>query len=375
MINITTVVGARPQFIKAAALSRCIRQHFPDQINENIIHTGQHYDPGMSQVFFDELNVPAPNMNLNIGSGPHGKQTALMLEGIEDVLTQNKSDFVVLFGDTNSTLAGALAASKLHIPVVHIEAGLRSFNKTMPEEINRITCDHLSTLLFAPTQTALKNLQTEGFNLKSAPKYTIDNPGIFLSGDIMLDNLVYFDKVPTNILDQLGLAPNRFVLCTIHRDNNTDDPERLSTIFSAFEKIAESSLKVVVPLHPRTAKNLPGQLSQSLHQKIKQNRNILLLDPVPYHQMLALEKNCRMIITDSGGIQKEACFFKKPVIITRPETEWIEIVEHGCGIVSDANKESILKAYQHFLNADLEYPELFGAGKTAEFVLKTLLQI
>ena len=236
MIKIVTVVGARPQIIKAAALSRSIHTLFPDQISEYIVHTGQHYDANMSQVFFEEMGIPAPQKNLEIGSSSHGKQTALMLQGIEEVLSDQKPDYIVLYGDTNSTLAGAIAAVKMHIPIVHIEAVLRSFNKSMPEEINRIMCDHSSTLLFVPTLAGMSNLKKEGFNPDNKAPFSSDRPGIFHCGDIMFDNLVHFSQVAeekTSILKDLNLDGKKFILCTIHRDNNTDIPERLNAIFSA----------------------------------------------------------------------------------------------------------------------------------------------
>jgi len=269
MIKIVTVVGARPQIIKAAALSRAIRNSFADQITEIIIHTGQHYDANMSQVFFEELGIPNPHINLNIGSASHGEQTAKIIQGIEKVLIAEKPDFIVLYGDTNSTLAGAIAASKIHIPVVHIEAGLRSFNKSMPEEINRIMCDHASTLLFVPTQTGIKNLEREGFSIKNQAPFTSDHPGVFHCGDIMFDNLVYFSEIAgqkTNIMQTLNLEENKFVLCTIHRDNNTDSPERLQQIIGAMCYIVENlGLKIVIPLHPRTSKIIETKLQSLLH--------------------------------------------------------------------------------------------------------------
>ncbi|MBK7213473.1 MAG: UDP-N-acetylglucosamine 2-epimerase (non-hydrolyzing) [Bacteroidales bacterium] len=377
-MRILTIVGARPQIIKAAALSRAIRTWFSGQIEETILHTGQHYDQNMSQVFFDELGIPAADINLQIGSASHGKQTALMLQGIEAEMEKNRPDFLVLYGDTNSTLAGAIAGAKMRIPIVHIEAGLRSFNKSMPEEINRIMCDHASTLLFVPTNAGIKNLRNEGFRIESGAPYSIDNPGVFHSGDIMFDNLLHFSSVAeekSDILSRLQLQDNNFVLCTVHRDNNTDDPERLSAIFSAMQDISEKhSTRVVIPLHPRTAKLLPSKLQGGLYELISKNENISIIEPVSYLEMILLEKHCSQILTDSGGVQKEAYFFKKPLIIARPETEWVEIVDNGAGIIADANREKICNAYEYFTTASLTFPQVFGDGNAARFICETMLQ-
>ncbi len=377
MIKIVTIIGARPQIIKAAALSRAIRNLFSDKIQEIIIHTGQHYDDNMSQVFFDELEIPHPKQNLNIGSASHARQTAQMLQGIEHVLIDYNPDFVVLYGDTNSTLAGALAASKLKIPLVHIEAGLRSFNKSMPEEINRIACDHVSTFLFVPTMTGIFNLEKEGFKINNQSKININNPGIFLSGDIMFDNLLYYSGIAkhrTNILSELQLQDQEFLLCTIHRDNNTDSAERLKHIFTAICNIAES-ITVVLPMHPRTSKVIENVLSEKLFNRLITDQNIHIIPPASYFEMITLEKNAKMILTDSGGVQKEAYFFNKPVIVARPETEWVEIINNGAGIVTDADSFRIVEAVQHFSNQKQQvYPEVFGNGHTAEFICKTLIE-
>ncbi|MBK7029020.1 MAG: UDP-N-acetylglucosamine 2-epimerase (non-hydrolyzing) [Bacteroidales bacterium] len=376
-MKILTIVGARPQIIKAAALSRAIRNHFPDQIHETILHTGQHYDANMSQVFFEEMQIPHPDINLNIGSAGHGKQTARMLEGIETEILNLKPDYLVLFGDTNSTLAGAMAAAKLRVPIVHIEAGLRSFNKSMPEEINRIMCDHSSTLLFVPTPAGIRNLSREGFRIESKPPYSIDNPGIFHCGDIMFDNLVYYSSLAeerSTILQSMGLEDGRFVLCTVHRDNNTDIPERLEAIFKAMLIIAErSGMKIVIPLHPRTSKLLQEKLSSQVFSQIHQHPAIHIIPPVSYMEMILLEKHCGMILTDSGGVQKEAYFFRKPLIIARPETEWVEIVENGAGMIADAETEKIVAAYEYFKGAKLDFPPVFGDGTAGKFICNTLL--
>ncbi len=378
-MKIVTIIGARPQIIKAAALSRAIKKNFKNYIKEVIVHTGQHYDTTMSQVFIDELGIPEPDYNLNIGSASHGVQTAGMIKGIEEILLKEKPDYLVLYGDTNSTLAGAIAASKIHVPIVHIEAGLRSFNKSMPEEINRIMCDHASTLLFSPTKTGFNNLVKEGFNPDNVKPFTADNPGIFHCGDVMYDNSLYFKKIAEDkspVLKDNNLENKRFILSTIHRDNNTDNPERLENIFSALYEIAEESGKdIVLPLHPRTSKILDKNLSQDLYDKVINSKFIKLIPPVSFLDMIMLESNCELVITDSGGVQKEAFFFKKPVIILRSETEWIEIVDEGCGIITDADKNKIKESYYHFIenSGNLNFPGIFGDGKAAEFICKTML--
>lgn len=377
-MKILTVVGARPQIIKAAALSRAIYNGFSDKIEEKILHTGQHYDANMSDVFFKEMCIPTPNFNLNIGSGKHGKQTAKMIEGIEEVLENEMFDAIVLFGDTNSTVAGAIAASKLHIPIVHIEAGLRSFNMAMPEEVNRIVCDNLSTLLFAPTDTAVKNLKNEGF-LDSKTRFADGNRRyVFHSGDIMYDNSLYFAQIAehkTDILNRLSLDKEEFILATIHRDNNTDIPERLTEIVESLIEISDRGYKIVLPLHPRTRKLLPQKLSVSNYNKLIESRNILIIPPVSFFEIIVLEKYSKLIMTDSGGLQKEAYFFEKPCLILRPETEWVEITEQKAGIITDANKELILKSFDEFINVEPNFPPVFGNGKSAEFILENMLEV
>lgn len=376
-MKIVTVIGARPQIIKAAALSRAIKEHFKKEVNEIIVHTGQHYDDNMSQVFFDELGIPQPDYNLGVGSASHGVQTAKMIEGIEEILLKEKPDYLVLYGDTNSTLAGAIAASKIHVPIVHIEAGLRSFNKSMPEEINRICCDHCSTLLFSPTATGFKNLIKEGFNPDNKRRFTIDNPGIYHCGDVMYDNSKYFANIAdtkSQILDKEGLRGTSYMLCTIHRDNNTDQPERLNAIFKALLKISECKM-VVLPLHPRTSKLLNTNLENDLYDKITNNKNIKILPPASFLDMIVLERHAQMVVTDSGGVQKEAFFFQKPCLILRSETEWKEIVECGAAVITDADENKIIDSFNNFVeNPPHKFPEIFGDGKAAEFICKEMLE-
>lgn len=374
-MKIVTIIGARPQIIKAAALSRAIKNRFSDQITEIIVHTGQHYDENMSQVFFDELGIPHPDYNLHVGSGSHGTQTAKMTEGIEEILQKENPDYIVLYGDTNSTLAGAIAAAKIHVPIVHIEAGLRSFNKSMPEEINRIVCDHCSTLLFSPTLAGYENLKREGFPMDNAGPYTIDNPKVYHCGDIMYDNSLYFSTLSaekTDIIQRLGLSGKPFVLSTIHRDSNTDNPQRLTTIFESIIKVSEETI-VVLPLHPRTAKLLKTNLSADNQEKLFNSENIIITPPVSFLEMIELERNAKLIMTDSGGVQKESYFFKKPCIILRPETEWIEIVKTGSAVLVDADADRIMNAWKHFKTCTSnEFPPIFGDGHAAEFMLEQM---
>ena len=374
-MKILSVIGARPQIIKAAALSRTIQKHFKNEIQEYIVHTGQHYDENMSDVFFRELGIPQPNINLNIGSGQHGKQTAGMIEGIEKILLDVNPDYLVLYGDTNSTLAGAVAASKLLLPIVHVEAGLRSFNKTMPEEINRIVCDHCSSILFSPTIAGINNLKLEGFKTDLSMPFSSDKPGVFHCGDIMYDNSLYFAELAekqSNILQKIALERNSFILSTIHRNQNTDDSERLKFLIYGIAKIAlAEKCKVVLPLHPRTQKmmekyniSIPKEAEKLFH----------IIPPVSFLDMIMLEKNSKLILTDSGGVQKEAYFFKKPSVILRPETEWVEVVENRTAcLIADTEAEFIAQA-RHFLQKPpKEFPNIFGNGKAAEFICKIML--
>lgn len=379
MIKIVTIIGARPQIIKAAALSRAIKQKFEGQIQEVIVHTGQHYDENMSQVFFDELGIPAPNYNLSVGSGSHGKQTAAMITGIEEILENEKPNAIVLYGDTNSTLAGGIAASKIHVPVVHIEAGLRSYSKAMPEEVNRIMCDHVSTLLFSPTKTGYDNLIKEGFNPNSTAPHTADNPKIYHCGDVMYDNSLHFSSIAEakiNVEAKYGVEKGNYILATIHRNNNTDEPKRLTDLFAALNQISlENKKAIVLPLHPRTAKLLDKNVDATVLQAVRSNDLFKITEPASFLEMTALEKNAFMVITDSGGVQKEAFYFNKPCIILRPETEWIELVNCGAAIIADANKEKIISAFNHFkANDKMEFPSFYGNGQAAEFICSELIK-
>ncbi|HBE42170.1 MAG TPA: UDP-N-acetylglucosamine 2-epimerase (non-hydrolyzing) [Bacteroidales bacterium] len=380
-IKLMNIVGARPQFIKASAISRAIRNNFSDRISEIIVHTGQHYDREMSDIFFDELEIQQPDYNLGVGSSRHGRQTSMMISGIEDILLNEKPDCVVLYGDTNSTLAGAIAAAKIHFPVVHVEAGLRSFNKSMPEELNRIMSDHSSTLLFAPTNDAFKNLMREGFRPENSPPYTIDNPKIYLTGDIMYDNALFYaelaERKKASFLESLEVKRNEFVLITIHREINTDDKSRLETLMRTLITLAqEYSVTFVMPLHPRTILSLKTKLEQ-LFSDLKSCGYIRIIPPVSYLEMILLEKTSRMIITDSGGVQKESHFFRKPCLVLRAETEWVELVQNGTAELVDADPVRIRDGFLKFINdgSGLNYPAFYGNGKTAEFILSEIVMM
>lgn len=377
MIKLLTIIGARPQIIKAAAISREISLQFQNKVEEKILHTGQHYDANMSDVFFKELGIPIPDYNLNVGSASHGVQTARMIEGIEQVLLMGDFDGVILYGDTNSTLAGAVAASKLHFPIFHVEAGLRSFNMTMPEEVNRIVCDQLSSILFAPTITAIENLRREGFDdsralFANGRKRIVKN-----SGDVMYDNSLHYSQISSkysSIIKDLQIESGNYILSTIHRNNNTDEPIRLEAIVNALLDIAETrQINVVLPLHPRTNKILPQNLTNKSYTRLQKSKWIKIIPPASFYEIIELEKNARIVMTDSGGIQKEAFFFEKPCVILRSETEWVEIVEHKAGIVTDANYLRIIEAYEILENSKISFPPLFGDGHAANHILNSIL--
>lgn len=375
MIRLLTVVGARPQIIKAAAVSRAVRGRFAGRIDERILHTGQHYDPSMSQVFFEELGIPEPDYNLGVGSGSHGTQTARMIEGIERVLLEGDFDGILLYGDTNSTLAGAVAASKVHIPVFHVEAGLRSHDMTMPEEINRIVCDRVSSILFPPTQAAFDNLVREGFMSSDDVFSGGKRRKICLSGDIMLDNSLYYQELAgqrSDILSRLGLESCPFALATVHRQANTDDPARLKGIIGALTELSKK-IKVVLPLHPRT-KNRLSSLGPGIAARLQSSPGMILTGPVSFFDILLLEKHAQIVLTDSGGVQKESFFFGTPSVIFREETEWVEIVENGCGILAGAEKERILRASSLLQGKRDGFPRLFGDGHAAEKILECILE-
>jgi UDP-GlcNAc3NAcA epimerase len=352
-MKILTILGARPQFIKAGSVSREIAKH--NEIEEIIVHTGQHYDANMSDIFFDEMMIPKPNYFLGIGGKSHGAMTGQMIEKIEEVVINEQPDWIIVYGDTNSTLAGAIVASKLHIKLAHIEAGLRSFNMKMPEEVNRILTDRVSNILFCPTNTAMQNLKNEGYE-------NLDIK-IVKSGDVMQDGAMFYKK--------LAVKPNieiqeDYILCTIHRAENTDDEKRLKDIFEALDDIAKEK-QIILPLHPRT-KNIIKKLDINI-------KNLTIIDPVGYLEMVWLIDNCSLVMTDSGGLQKEAYFFEKQCITLRDETEWVELCECGANTLVGANKEKIKDAYKNSNMYDKENSklDLYGGGKASENIIKELL--
>ena len=355
-MKILTILGARPQFIKAGPVSRHIRtkKEKGEKINEIIVHTGQHYDKNMSNIFFRELHLPKPDYYLGIGGKSHGQMTGEMITRLEDVMLNEKPDVVLVYGDTNSTLAGAITASKLHIPIAHVEAGLRSFNMEMPEEINRILTDRVSRWLFCPTNTAVENLKREGFEHFDC--------SIIKCGDVMYDAVLFYRKKARkpNIEIQKD-----FVLCTVHRAENTDNKKRLIDIFEALEEIAKD-IQVILPIHPRTKKKLKLANISS--------RYVTITEPVSYLEMIWLLDNCMLVITDSGGLQKEAFFFKKPCLTLRGETEWIELVEMGVNKLVETDPTKILECFESYSNyrVPCAKPSPYGDGKASEVILKAL---
>lgn len=363
-MKVLTVIGARPQIVKAAVVSRIMRS--APEVCEVLVHTGQHYDREMSGVFFSQLNAPEPDYNLGIGSGGHGSQTGRMLEALEPVLISEKPDCVLVYGDTNSTIAGALASVKLHIPVAHVEAGLRSFNRSMPEEINRVVTDHVSDLLFVPTQNALSNLKREG----------ICDSKVVTTGDVMFDAVLYYAGSPNGNGDiplDLALRRNSYVLVTIHRPENTDDPARLGAISGCLKKLS-SEKTVVFPLHPRTRKALDGA---NLLRNLEASDRIKILSPLGYLEMLTLERNAACIVTDSGGVQKEAFFCEVPCVTLRDQTEWTELVDAGWNrLVSPLL--GVEEMYATILNAISDrptlHPEFYGRGNAGKIIVDHLVR-
>ncbi len=356
-MKVVTIIGARPQFIKAAAVSREIARHV--DITEIIVHTGQHFDDNMSEVFFREMDIPRPDYHLEVNSLGHGAMTGRMLEKIEEVLLRERPDYVIVYGDTNSTLAGALAAKKLHIRTVHVEAGLRSFNMQMPEEINRILTDRISDILCCPTDTAVENLRREGFD--SFPCRVIK------TGDVMQDAALFYAKRAaerSNVIQRLSLYSRRFALCTVHRAENTDDPQRLSSILGALNDIS-GEMRVVLPLHPRTRKIIAEQgLSLSFDP----------IEPVGYFDMVELLRHCSIVLTDSGGVQKEAFFFAKPCVTLREETEWVELVECGFNLLAGASSTRILASFNEMLEKQIDFSlNLYGNGTAVRKIVSALM--
>jgi UDP-GlcNAc3NAcA epimerase len=363
-MKVVTVVGARPQFVKAATVSAAIvqRSKAGADVQEVLVHTGQHYDPNMSQVFFDQLEVPRPKYNLAVGSGSHGAMTGKMLTAIEQILVDEKPDWLLVYGDTNSTLAGALAAAKLHIPICHVEAGLRSFDKRMPEEINRILTDHVSELLLCPTHAAVTNLKNEGVTR-----------GVHHVGDVMYDAALIFAKVagPSSaVLARYGVTAKNFLLATVHRAENTDDPARLEGILTALANLASAACPLLLPLHPRTRATLK---SRGLEPLLAQNPAFKTVDPVPFLDMIVLEQQAKLILTDSGGVQKEAYFHRVPCVTLRDETEWVETIEAGWNQLAGADQRRIEQAAAAAKPGVpiAEYGEGDAAGKVVDLLCTT----
>ena len=355
MINICTIIGARPQFIKAAVLSRVIKEN--KDVSEILVHTGQHFDSNMSDVFFEELDIKKPDFQLNVGGGTHGQNTGRMLESIEKVLIEEKPDCVLVYGDTDSTLAGALAAVKLHIPIAHVEAGLRSFNKRMPEELNRLLTDHASDLLFTPTITAVENLRKEG----------IEEHKIHQVGDVMFDATLYYKNSAKRPLS-IGNTVDSFILCTIHRAENTNDLIRLANIVNALNEIATTK-KIILPVHPRTEKIIKKSADINLHP------NILIIEPVGFLEMHWLLQHCSIVMTDSGGVQKEAFFHGKPCVTLRDETEWVELIKAGVNIISPPINANILTDLEKALSMKIDQSlDLYGDGNTGTKIVDIILQ-
>ena len=351
-MKIVTILGARPQFIKAGSISREISKH--NDIKEIIVHTGQHYDTNMSDIFFDEMKIPKPDYFLGIGGKSHGAMTGQMIEKIEEVCLKENPDWMMVYGDTNSTLAGAIVASKLHIKLAHIEAGLRSFNMKMPEEVNRILTDRVSQILFCPTDTAVNNLKNEGYDKLDVK--------IVKSGDVMQDGAIFYKDLAVKPSCDIQ---NNFILCTVHRAENTDNAKRLKNIFKAINEIANEK-QVILPLHPRTKKIL-----QELQVDTS---NLTIIDPVGYLEMVWLIDNCSLIMTDSGGLQKEAYFFEKQCITLRDETEWVELIENGFNTLVGADYEKIIRAFKNSTAFEVKDLDLYGGGKASENIINQLLE-
>ena len=363
-MNILTVIGARPQFIKAAIVSTAIEnfnlkvQDASEKIQEIIVHTGQHYDEMMSSIFFKELSLPSPHYNLNIGSSRHGQQTGEMLIRLEPIMLTEKPDWVMVYGDTNSTLAGALTAAKLHFPIVHVEAGLRSFNRKMPEEINRLMTDHLAHVLFCPSQESVDNLSKEGIV-----------KGVYCVGDVMYDSIKVYSKLSgqkSTILKRLGIKTKAYGLSTIHRAENTDDPTRLHSILSALDNIAANEMPIIMPLHPRTQKKLKeiDFVPTRIH----------IIEPVSYLDMLCLMQQANILFTDSGGMQKEAYWLKVPCVTLRDETEWKELVQAGCNITAGTQSADIYAAYHQLIGkTQFKNRDIYGTGKAGSEIVNVLV--
>jgi len=357
LLKIVTIIGARPQFIKASIVSKTFKES--DFINETIIHTGQHFDFNMDRIFFNELSIPIPKYNLNINSVSHGEMTGRMIIDLEKLLLQEKPDLVLVYGDTNSTLAGALAAKKLHVKIIHVEAGLRSFNMRMPEEVNRVLTDRISDILFCPTVKAVANLENEGFNNFDCK--------VIKNGDVMFDLALRSKKIIDDLKFPIRKIKNqKFILCTIHREENTNDAEKLKSILNALNRIA-NEIEIILPLHPRSNKSIDSN---------KTKLNFKTYDPLGYLDMLKLLKHCALVITDSGGLQKEAFFFKKNCVTLREQTEWTELVENGFNVLAGSNENIIYDSYKAMIHKNNNFEiNLYGNGNASQIILDTLYEL
>jgi len=369
MYKILTLYGTRPQLIKAAAISRAFKNLYPNGINEILVDSGQHYDENMSEVFYRELNMKSPDYNLKSKAGSHAQQTAGIMQGFEEVVIKEKPSSVIVFGDTTTTIAGALVASKEKVPVIHIEAGLRSYNKSMPEEINRVVTDHLSTLLFTPTVRGIINLKNEGIRGENENKCEPDTPCIHLTGDVMLDSLLYFSSqnlLNESFLNKYNLGKENYLVVTLHRQSNTNDEKKLKLFVRLIEQISlEFNIDIIFPVHPRIWK--------FINLNFKSSDNFQIIPAVSYLEMLSLVKYSKLILTDSGGLQKEAYFLQKPSLILRNETEWQELTDNGYAILTGLDRDKIFSGIDHFNRSRLNFnKDLYGDGKAAELIVKII---
>lgn len=381
MIKLLTVVGARPQFIKAAAISRSISSHFWEKIEEVTLHTGQHYDPNMSEVFFEELSIPREKYNLKIGSYNHAHQTAKIMMGIDEVVEIEKPDALLLYGDTNSTLAASLVAIKRHIPIIHIEAGVRSYNKEFPEEVNRLICDHVSSVLFVPSDSGMESLKKEGFtfdkNFKTKEEI-LNAPRVFRCGDIMYDNTLFFkdksDLYFSKLIKHFQIPASNYFLVTAHRPSNVDQPESLENILNFFHFAIDKQHKsIIFPMHPRTKSIIDSNEKLSI---LLNKPGIFVIPPVSFIEMIALEKNADIVVTDSGGVQKEAYFMEKPCLIMLEETPWVELIASNNARLVGNDYNLLCEGASHYLNQKpTEFEKLYGDGKSANFICEKIIEI
>jgi UDP-GlcNAc3NAcA epimerase len=367
--HLIQIVGARPQIIKSAAIDRAVKKQFQDKIRLTTVHTGQHYDHGMSEVFYKEMSMCAPDINLKVGSGSHAQQTAAMMTNCESSFKELEPDGVLIYGDTNSTLAAAIAAYKLGIPVMHVEAGLRSHNLKMPEECNRIGADHLSTYLFCPTPAAIDCLAQEGVHGHDESP-SLERPGVYMTGDVMYDNSLFYAEQESEEHEVQGidLRAQEFILATCHRPVNTDDPSIFSGILRTLEEIGRSHHMVILPVHPRVSRH------RSVLEKYIESPHIKLIEPVSFLEMIRLESRCKAVVTDSGGVQKESFFFKKPCVVMREQTEWTELVDNGNAVLCGNDPERITAGVSRMLNAECTYPPFYGSGNSAEEICELILR-